>query len=339
MAKQSAKSTTRRASAKAPAKKAKSAKKSSVQRQSTTVTTVSYNPILALLERFRPHTVIKHPVRLPSVWQLTKKTSLILWENRIIFLGIVAWYAVLSFIFVQNTNGSANNLKSTLDHVGAGNLGDIASSFGAFAVLASSTANTASPTAGFYQFVFAVITTLAVIWVVRQRASGTKVRIRDAYYRGMYPIIPFILVLLVICVQLLPLAIGAALYATVMNGGIAVHFIEQVFWSLLFLGLALWSLYMVTATVFALYIVSLPDMAPIEAIRSARKLVHHRRLIVLRKIIYMPLVLLLIAAILMLPVILVAVSLAPAILSLLSMAGLVAANTYMYSLYRELVNE
>jgi len=342
MAKKSAKSAVNRASTKAPAKKKVSAKKASVKRRPNLTVTGPRSLKPAPPKRFRFHKPIKHPVKLPSVWRITKGTAVVLWQNRVLFLVITGWYALLNIVFVQSLNGSANdasNLKSTLDHLTSGNIGALASSLGVFTVLVGSTANTASPTAGFYQLVFAIITSLAVIWALRQRLSGTKIRIRDAYYRGMYPLVPFALVLLVICIQLLPFIIGARLYITVTTGGIAAHASDQIFWLLLFIVLTLWSLYMITATVFALYIVTLPDMTPRRAMRSARKLVYGRRFVVMRKILFMPLVLLILAAIIMLPVILVAVSLAPLILLLLSMAGLVAVHGYMYTLYRELLNE
>lgn len=283
----------------------------------------------------------KRPPKLPPVWQLVRTTWQVLWHNKGLFLAIAGWYALLSLIFVQGLSSGANvtNLKSSLHNVGSGHLGAIGSSFGIFTVLVSSTGNGASPTAGFYQFIFAVITTLAVIWALRQRLSGAHIRIRDTYYKGMYPIIPFILVLLIACVQLIPFAAGAGLYETVMNGGIAVHFFEQALWLLVFIALALWSLYMVTATVFGLYIVTLSDMAPVRAVRTAQELVKHRRLALLWKILCMPIILLAIAGIIMLPVILIAASLASWALLFLTAIGLVAINTYMYALYRELLNE
>jgi hypothetical protein len=341
MAQKSAKSTARRTAKKAPTPQKTSPKKSPVKRRPTLSVRSPRSLKAAPNKRFRLHKPIRHPVKLPSVWRLTKATTVVLWQNRVLFLVIIAWYALLSVIFVQNVSGTTNvaNLKSTLEHIATGNLGAVASSLGVFAVLVGSTANTASPIAGFYQLVFGLITSLAIIWALRQRASGTKIRIRDTYYRGMYPLIPFILVLLVICVQLIPFVIGTRLYITVVSGGIAAHFIEKAFWLLLFLALAFWSLYMITATVFALYIVTLPDMTPIKSMRAAKKLVRHRRLIVLRKLICMPIILLLIAAVIMLPIILIAVSLAPWVLLLLSFAAIAAVHAYMYTLYRELLNE
>ncbi len=282
-----------------------------------------------------------HTIKLPSAWCITKKTADLLWGNKKLFGAIALVYALLTVILVQGLTSGVNavTLKSTLQHLAHGDWQALLSNLGIFAVLVSSAASTTSPASGAYQFLLALITSLAVIWAVRQRLSGNKIRIRDAYYQGMYPIVPFILILLLICVQLLPFVIGAKLYAIVITNGIAAHLIERIFWLALFIVLALWSLYMITSSVFGLYIVTLPDMAPLTALRSAKGIVRSRRWVVLRKILWLPLTLLIITAVIMLPIIALAASLAQWVLFLLSMLGLVVVNAYMYTLYRELLNE
>ena len=173
----------------------------------------------------------------------------------------------------------------------------------------------------------------------RQVLSGKQPRIRDAYYKGMTPLIPFMLVLLVIGLQLLPLLIGSALYSMVMSNGIAVYFIEKLLWTLLFIGLALWSLYMISASVFALYIITLPEMTPVKALRSARELVRHRRWTVLRKILFLPLVLLLVTALIMVPIIILATVVVQWVFFGLTIFALLVVHGYAYTLYRELLNE
>ena len=155
----------------------------------------------------------------------------------------------------------------------------------------------------------------------------------------MYPLIPFILVILVMGLQLIPLIIGSTLYSTVVNNGIAVYAAEKVVWALLFAMLGLLSLYMLTSSVFALYIVTLPDMTPTKALRSARELVRYRRWTVLRKLLGMPVMLLLAALIVMLPIITLAAPAARWVFFILTMCGLAAVHAYVYTLYRELLND
>jgi hypothetical protein len=125
----------------------------------------------------------------------------------------------------------------------------------------------------------------------------------------------------------------------VINNGIAIYAVEKILWALLFAGLALLTLYMLSSSVFALYIVTLPDMTPMKALRSARELVRYRRWTVLRKIICLPIILLLVALVIMLPVIILLTPLARWVFFILTMAALLAIHAYMYTLYRELLNE
>jgi hypothetical protein len=101
--------------------------------------------------------------------------------------------------------------------------------------------------------------------------------------------------------------------------------------------LALLSLYMVTSSVFALYIVTLPNMTPMRALRSARGLVLGRRWTVLRKLLFLPIALFLLGALIMLPLIWFWAPAATWVFFALSMACLAALHSYMYALYRSLL--
>lgn len=279
--------------------------------------------------------------RLSSVWRLTKTSWAILWQHRKLFIGIALIYGLLNLVLVRGLAGGTDvsSLKHNLSQAFTGQLGGLASALSVFAALVGSSGNGSSQTAGAYQLSLSIIISLAVIWALRQVLAGTPVRIRDAYYRGMYPLVPFILVLLVIGLQLLPLLIGSTLYNLVISNGIAVNLVEKLVWLMLFVLLALWSLYMLSSSLFALYIVTLPEMTPLKALRSARELVRGRRWTVLRKILCLPIILLIVAAIIMVPIIIVLTPLAQWIFFLLTMFALVAIHTYMYTLYRELLNE
>jgi hypothetical protein len=278
---------------------------------------------------------------LPNVWQLTVSAYKLLARHWRIFLGITLTYGLLNLILVQGFAGNTDvsSLKHDLSQVFNGHLGTLGSSLGVFVVLVGSAGNGSSQTAGAYQLFLALITSLAVIWALRQLLANHTIRLRDAYYRGMYTLIPFILVLMIVSLQLLPLLIGSSIYSLVITNGIAISLLEKAIWLVLFLALAAWSLYMISASLFGLYIVTLPDMTPLKATRSAKDLVKGRRLVVLRKILYLPLLLLVVAAIIMVPIIIWLTPLAQWVFFLLTMFSLIAIHTYMYNLYRELLNE
>lgn len=284
---------------------------------------------------------LKTRPQLPNVWQLTKVAWEMIWRHRKLFFGITLIYGLLNLLLVQGlaSHTDVTTLKDSIDKAFSGELSSVTSSLGVFVVLLSSAGNGSSQTAGSYQIVLWLVTSLAVIWALRHVAAGTLVRIRDAYYRGMYPLIPFILVLIMIGVQLLPVLIGSTLYSIVMTNGITAHFYEQLIWLAILVLSVLISLYFISSSVFALYIVTLPDMTPLKALRSAKGLVRGRRWTVARKLLFLPLLLLVAAAIIMVPIIILLTPAAQWVFFLLTMFSLVVFHAYMYTLYRELLNE
>lgn len=191
------------------------------------------------------------PVPLSNVWKLSQRAILVLWDNKGLFAGITLVYGILNLILAQ---GLANNddfakLKSQSSQIFSGHVNTISSGLATFVSLGGTSDNSANTTAGVYQFIFVIIVSLALIWALRKVISAKRVKVRDAYYRGMYPLIPFILVLFAIGLQLLPLIIGATLYNQVINNGIAVGFFEKLVWIVIFGILTLMSLYMILSLI------------------------------------------------------------------------------------------
>lgn len=272
---------------------------------------------------------------LPSVWTLTKSAAALIWRNRLLFLGITAVYALLTLVLV----GLASNVDvASLKQSFSGN-SSIVTNLNVFLNLLGSSGNSSNAAAGAYQFILAIIASLAVIWALRQVVAGVTIRIRDSYYKGMYAFVPFILVLLLIGLQLLPLLVGSAIYVQVMGNGIAVVMFEKILWGILFGLSALVSIYLISSSIFALYIVTLPDMTPFKALRSAHGIVKGRRVVLIRKILFLPLLLFILSAVLMLPFIIWMTALAQAAFFIISMLVLLVVHSYFFTLYRELINE
>lgn len=277
---------------------------------------------------------------MPSAWNITKTSVALIWEHKKLFLGITLVYGVLSLLFVGlASNTDINSLKNQLNQSFNSSFGTIGSSLTVFISLLGSASNSSDNSAGAYQFFLGLIVSLAIIWALRQVIAGVSIRVRDAYYRGIYPLVPFVLVLLLIGLQLLPLLIGAAIYTQVMTNGIAVMLVEKLAWATFFGLSSLLSMYLISSSIFALYIVTLPDMTPIKALRSAHQLAKNRRWLLIRKILFLPVFLVIIAAVIMLPFIIWLTPLAQSVLFILSMSSLVVVHTYLYTLYRELINE
>jgi hypothetical protein len=282
---------------------------------------------------------LKQPKKILNPLRLFKDTLVLLKGNKILFGGIALINFALAFIFVQGlaTSFDLPEIKQNIEGaLGAENTW--ATTLVLLGYLVGNGGSSGdSATGSTYQFLLVVITSLAVIWSARQVLAGERPRIRDSYYRGMYPLIPFILLLFVIALQLLPLIIGNLIYSTIVQNGLALTAVEQVLWLLLFISFALLSWYMIASSIFSLYISTLPDMTPFKALRSARELVLHRRIQVALRILALPVIIGIFVAALIIPLLIIAPLLAQIIFLLLTNAALVFANVYMYLLYRSLL--
>jgi len=314
------------------------AKQPSVDKKAVKVPrTIKQKPVKGL-RRLKP---VKHPGKLPSVFKITKMAVRVVSQHRKLLLGISLVYGILDFILVrsQSVIASASDIRTSFDQTLGGHPGSVVSGIGTFFGLLGSSNSTSGGSTSTYQLLLLLIVSLAVIWALRQVMAGNKVRIRDSYYKGMYPFIPVILIFLVIGLQLLPLVIGSSLYSLVITTGIASTGGQQLFWLAIFVVLGLLTMYLLASSLFAVYLVTLPDMTPIKALRSARQIVRHRRWTVLRKILFLPILLLLTAGVIVVPVIIWLPAAADWLYFLLLILAPLAVNAYMYTLYRELLNE
>lgn len=283
---------------------------------------------------------ITHPAPpLPGTIKLLRGSFGLVLQHKKLFLGITLLHVLLSLVLVRGLGFGSEvpELKSLLDDVFGSGKGQVIGGIAVFSFLLGATGSAGSEAGSVYQTVLFVIVSLAFIWALRQSKANYIVGIKESLYKGMYPLIPFVMVLLVIVLQLIPFAVGTMLYGTIQGSGLAVGIIENIFWLLVFGLFGLLSLYMLSSSLFALYIVTLPDVEPMQALRSARKLVQYRRWSVMRRVLLLPIAVIVIVALIMVPVIIFLTPVAELTFFALSMFSLVIGHAYLYSLYRELL--
>jgi hypothetical protein len=288
---------------------------------------------------FRLSKRIQHPgPKLTGAFRLLRAASQHVWAHKKLFAGIALVYFLLTLLLVRGLVLGTDlvSFKELVEQQVAGTPGKLASSLTVFGLLIGSS-GAGSEVASLYQSTIVALISLAFIWALRRTHAGEPATLKNSFYQSTYPLVPFLLVIVILCIQLLPVLVASFLYGATVVSGIAVTALEIVLWSTLCSLLVLWSLYMLTASVFALYIVTLPDTTPIKAVRSARQLVEHRRWTVMRKFLFLPAALFVIGLLIMLPIILWATSIAEITFLVLSACGLVVAHSYMYALYRELL--
>lgn len=288
----------------------------------------------------KPTRKIKLPASsgIPYSWRLIGSTLSFLNKNKKILFGIILVYILMVFIvrgFDLSTDFAA--VKQSLDELTGEQISKAESAASLYLYAVTSSGSGAGGGAQAYQLLAGLVASLATIWSVRQLMAGEKIRIRDGFYKGMYPLIPFLLILLVISLQLLPALAGSFLLGTVLGNGIAVTVLEKLLWIVVFFLLVLLSFYMVTSSVFALYISALPDMTPMRALRSAGELVKSRRLGIGIRIMAGGLFLLLVSVTVVVPLIFIASWSVQWAVLFLGGFSLVFIHSYLYRLYRELL--
>ncbi len=279
--------------------------------------------------------------KLPDVWRLSADSLRLVWRGKGALSGIILWFGLAYLIIVTGFSGGSNvvAIKQQFSGFFHGNFSQLDSGLGVYAVLLGSVGNSSNGTSISVAAFVIVVAILALIWAYRQIVNGTTIRIRDAYYRGMYPLIPFLGILLIISLELLPIIAGISLYTFATYNHVAVDLVEKSLFGLLALSLSALSLYWLSSSLLALYIVTLPDMTPMRALKSAKPLVQNKRLAIILRILYLPLVLLIISLVIIVPIIIVLSVAAQLVFMLLSLVFIVIANAYMYNLYRELIED
>ncbi len=257
-------------------------------------------------------------------------------KNKKLFFGLIILQFVLNVVFVIGI-GSVYDFLAFKDDLRDAFSGISSEYSQSFTLLGYVIGLGLKGTGANFQFFFTLVFSLAIIWSIRQVLAGEKIRLKQAFYEGMYPIIPFLLVMIIIGLQLIPLTIGNFLLSTVISSGLAVNFFEQFIWWVLFGFLAILSFYMVLSSIFALYIDTLPGMTPLKALRSARGLVLHRRVSIGLRLLGLPVLGILVYVAVLLPLILILPVLVVPMFALLGGFGLLFVHSYIYNLYRELL--
>ena len=334
-----------KASGKVPKHSAAKKRASGVPVDAKPAKTTQSQPRRRKLERytsFRMHRRIRtHLPPLPGSLALSKRAVQILRSNWRMFGTLIAIYALASLILVRGFNASFNvpEVKTALGSIVGGKLAVVTVTASVYGVILGTLGTVGTATGATYQSILLVVMTLATIWSLRTVMNGEQAPIREAFYRGMYPLMVFLTVIVIIGVQLLPIIVGAWLYNVLIGGGILISGFEKACGLILFLLLAVLSLYMITSSLFALFISTIPNMSPLTALRSARQLVAHRRLTVLSRVLALVFILPLAAGVVMVPFILFVPLIAEWVFFVISHVGSIFIVTYLYLLYKELLNE
>ncbi len=297
------------------------------------------------------------PLVLPKVLSFTFEVNSIFWKYRRLFLPLMVIYILLYSIlvgigsqdtYVQVTEFMNENGGSLLQ----GGWAALTQTGLTIATLAMSGLNSdLNDGQQIFAVLLGVMAWLTIVWLLRNILAGNKVKMRDGLYNAGAPLISSLIIVLVIALQLVPVALAAVGYSAavasglIAGGGVA----AMLFWAAAAV-LALLSLYLITSSLFALVIVTLPGMYPYRAIKTAGDIVLGRRVKLLLRVLWMALCIVILWLVIMLPLILIDmwlkgiwtqiswVPIVPVGLLIASTLVIFWGSTYVYLLYRKVVD-
>ena len=296
-------------------------------------------PVKSKIPGLKPKKKYREPLaKLPSAWKFFKQSIKHIWQHKKLFAGIVLVYLLLVMLLVKGLKFTSDIglAKASFEGLFEGKAGPALNSLTVFGYLLT-TSSPENQGAAVYQFNIVILLTLVIIWALRQTYANQKVTLKDAFYKSAYPIVQFVLVLLIIALQCLPFALGSFVFGSTVSSGVSSGFLQTSFWVLLSFSLVFWTVYMLSSSLFAMYIVTQPNRKPVQAIRSALNIVQYRRWAILRKMLFFPFMSMLLIGTVTLLVITFASTFTEPVFVLLSCFSLVLFHSYLYAIYRELL--
>ncbi len=191
-----------------------------------------------------------------------------------------------------------------------------------------------------------LFTWLTIVWYLRHRLAGAKVKVRDAIYNSGAPFLSTTVLALVLLFQAIPAVIAVIAYATLLGSGIVAGGIESMMFAVAAVLLVVLSLYWMTSTLLAMIIVTIPGTYPMRALSLAGDVVIGRRVSLLVRMLWLIFVLLLVWVFILVPIILLAdlipwdwLPVVPTAIQLLTGWSFLYFATYVYLLYRRMIDE
>lgn len=275
-----------------------------------------------------------------------------LWESKGIFSRFLALYFVLALLMVgliQNTNiSTVNEAIDTVKESGTTQLEEPLSR--AFVVVTSSLSgalnSNLSEVQQFYMLALYIFVALVTIWLLRQRMAAKKVNLRDGLYSAGAPLIALYVLVAIGIAQLIPAALGVLAYSVATSGGFINGGIEAAMFSIALFFIVVLTLYFMLTTVFAFMIATIPGTYPLQAYKTAKKIITGQRLRLLFRLLWLAVVIVLIWYVVLIPVAIIVNALnannspvIPVAVQLVTGFCLIYGSSYFYLLYRRMIDD
>ena len=269
--------------------------------------------------KINPHRSFKRSYRedyqretnVPGIMYHIFATFKIIFKNWRLFVPFIIIVVLLDVILIGiMSEDTYTQFQEILDEtsvkIAGGDIGNVAKA----GLLLLSTVTTgglsgeSSEAASVFGVIIFIIIWLVTIFLLRHRLAKHKVKLRDALYNAMTPMISTFVVLAVVVVQCIPIFLLIIVY----SAAVQTEFLATPFYALVFFIFAavmlLLSGYLLSSSLIALIAVSAPGMYPMRALFTASDLMMGRRVKFILRIIAGALALVVLWVVVMMPLIL-----------------------------------
>jgi hypothetical protein len=290
-------------------------------------------------------------LELPGYWAFTNLIRRLIWAQKWLFAKFIIVYSLITGLSVgllsqDNYQLMSDAVRDASQNVLRGNVGDVGQNVAIFSgVLAGAFSAPKTEGQQAYAGLVFILGWLTMVWLLRQLFAGHKnLKLRDGMYNAAAPLVSTFLIFMLVLIQLIPFALAIIAYVSAESVQVFDDALFTTFFWIIELILVTLSLYWLSSTLIALVIVTLPGMYPWRAVVSAGDLVMGRRLRMLYRLLWMLFILLLLWLVTLLPLIALSeiiniswLPLVPLGVLILSSFSIVWCSTYMYTLYRKIV--
>ena len=243
-------------------------------------------------ERIRPHKSFKRSYRedykrkleVPGITYHAAKTFSVIFKNWRLFLPLLVIAVVMAVVFIGLMNESTFQqfqqvLNQTTEQMGYGDIGYVAKA----GLLLISTVTTGGLSSSgketntiFFVLIFLILW-LCTIFILRHRLAGHRIKLRDALYNAMTPMISSFIIFAISVIQCIPIFFLIIVYSSAVQ----TDFLSTPFYALLFFIFAalmvILSGYLLSSSLIAFVAVSAPGLYPMKAMHAASDLMMGRR--------------------------------------------------------------
>lgn len=249
-------------------------------------------------------------LEVPGIMYHAMATFRVIFKNWKMFLPLLVLTVLMAVVLIGLMNESSYQqfqevLDQTTEQLEQGDIGYVAKA----GLLLISTVTTgglageSSETSVVFAVLIFLIIWLTTIFILRHRLAGHMIKLRDALYNAMTPLISTFVVFVVAVVQCVPIFLLIIVY----SAAVQTEFLATPFYALVFFIFAalmiLLSGYLLSSSLMALVAVSAPGLYPMQALRTASELMMGRRVKFILRIVALLLTLAVVWVAVMLPLI------------------------------------